>query len=29
MAGVCLDFGVRATMYNYRMKLGKWKTLKV
>jgi putative MATE family efflux protein len=29
MAGVCLDFGVRAAMYSYRMKLGKWKTLKV
>lgn len=29
MAGVCLDFGVRAAMYSYRMKRGKWKTLKV
>jgi putative MATE family efflux protein len=29
MTGICLDFGVRAVMYSYRMKIGKWKTLKV
>lgn len=29
MIGVCLDFVVRAAMYGFRMKAGKWKYLKV
>lgn len=29
MAGVCADFAVRASMYGFRVKAGKWKYLKV